>query len=137
MVDSIDQLIFSLDEKEFKELQPEVLITFGGMIVSKKIKQFLRSLSTQTPLEHIDATKSLKYLFLLDRIYSDVSQCFFYCLQSGLVQKGNGNYQQQWLRFRDHKRRKHQEYLADSDHSDFKVFHQVLQSVPREFTIAN
>ena len=39
VVDSIDQLIFSLNESEFKELQPEVLITFGGMMISKKIKQ--------------------------------------------------------------------------------------------------
>ena len=43
VVDAIDQLIFSLNESEFEELQPDVLITFGGMIISKKIKQFLRS----------------------------------------------------------------------------------------------
>ena len=34
-INSIDQLIFSLDKNQFKELQPEILITFGGMIVSR------------------------------------------------------------------------------------------------------
>ncbi|MFT5762414.1 MAG: 2-succinyl-5-enolpyruvyl-6-hydroxy-3-cyclohexene-1-carboxylate synthase, partial [Polaribacter sp.] len=41
-INSIDKLIFPFSEEEFKALQPEVLLTFGGMVVSKKIKQFLR-----------------------------------------------------------------------------------------------
>ena len=128
MVDSIDQLIFSLDKNEFKELQPEVLITFGGMIVSKKIKQFLR---VYPPKHHwnIDAKKALNTFFCLTELIPMSPSTFFKAF-NGLVQKGNGNYQQQWLRFRDEKRSKHQEYLANSTHSDFKVFQQVLQSVP-------
>ena len=38
---SIDKIIAPLTDKEFKDLQPEILITFGGMIVSKKIKQYI------------------------------------------------------------------------------------------------
>ena len=40
---AIDQLIAPLDKKEYKALQPELLLTFGGMIVSKKIKAFLEN----------------------------------------------------------------------------------------------
>ena len=36
---SIDQLIAPLSEEEQQELQPDILVTFGGLIVSKKIKQ--------------------------------------------------------------------------------------------------
>ena len=39
---SIDQLIAPLKANEFKALQPELLLTFGGLIISKKIKAFLR-----------------------------------------------------------------------------------------------
>ena len=46
---SIDQLIAPLTEDEKKALQPDVLLTFGGMIVSKKIKAFLRKFQ---PKEH-------------------------------------------------------------------------------------
>ena len=38
---SIDQLISPLDSTDFETLQPDLLLTFGGMIVSKKIKTFL------------------------------------------------------------------------------------------------
>ncbi|MFT5438135.1 MAG: 2-succinyl-5-enolpyruvyl-6-hydroxy-3-cyclohexene-1-carboxylate synthase, partial [Ulvibacter sp.] len=46
---AIDQLIASLNDNEFQDLRPEILLTFGGMVVSKKIKAFLREYS---PLEH-------------------------------------------------------------------------------------
>ncbi|MGC1204554.1 MAG: 2-succinyl-5-enolpyruvyl-6-hydroxy-3-cyclohexene-1-carboxylic-acid synthase, partial [Flavobacteriaceae bacterium] len=39
---SIDQIIAPLTEAQQKELQPDILITFGGLIVSKKIKTLLR-----------------------------------------------------------------------------------------------
>jgi len=39
-INSIDTLITPFDDCDFKELEAEVLITFGGMIVSKRIKAF-------------------------------------------------------------------------------------------------
>ena len=52
-----------------KNLQPEVLITFGGMIISKKIKQFLRKYQ---PKHHwnIDEKKATNTFFCFNRIYS-------------------------------------------------------------------
>src|SRR5690606_38564183 len=41
-VNKIDVLITSFSEEDFKTLQPDLLITFGGMVVSKRIKTFLR-----------------------------------------------------------------------------------------------
>ena len=38
----IDQLIAPLTNKELKEFRPEILITIGGMIISKKIKAIFR-----------------------------------------------------------------------------------------------
>ena len=39
----IDTIITPFKEKDFLAFQPEVLITFGGMIVSKRIKALLRT----------------------------------------------------------------------------------------------
>ena len=38
-IKSIDNLIFNLTKEEFSDLQPDLLLTFGGLIVSKKIKK--------------------------------------------------------------------------------------------------
>ncbi|KGL63098.1 2-succinyl-5-enolpyruvyl-6-hydroxy-3-cyclohexene-1-carboxylic-acid synthase [Polaribacter sp. Hel1_85] len=127
-INSIDQLIFSLDENQFEALKPEVLITFGGMIVSKKIKQFLRKYQ---PKHHwnIDAKKAVDTFFCLSEFIQTNPVDFFFNFSKCISEK-ESEYQQKWLQFRDEKRVKHQQYLSKSVHSDFKVFEQILESVP-------
>ncbi|MCI2227791.1 2-succinyl-5-enolpyruvyl-6-hydroxy-3-cyclohexene-1-carboxylic-acid synthase [Polaribacter sp. MSW13] len=127
-INSIDQLIFSLDENQFKDLQPEVLITFGGMIVSKKIKQFLRK---YPPKHHwnIDEKKAMNTFFCLAEFIQIKPVDFFSNFKMSIAAK-ESNYQQKWLQIRDDKRVKHQEYLSKVAHSDFKVFEQIIKSVP-------
>ncbi|AUC22625.1 2-succinyl-5-enolpyruvyl-6-hydroxy-3-cyclohexene-1-carboxylic-acid synthase [Polaribacter sejongensis] len=127
-VNSIDQLIFSLDDKQFEDLKPEVLITFGGMIVSKKIKQFLRK---YPPKQHwnIDEKKAVNTFFCLSEFIQIKPLDFFSKFNRTIIKK-ESNYQQKWLKIRDEKRIKHQEYLSRATHSDFKVFEQVVESVP-------
>ncbi len=127
-INSIDQLIFSLNDTQFKELQPEVLITFGGMIVSKKIKQFLRKYQ---PIHHwnIDEQKATNTFFCLSEFIQTKPVDFFTNFRKH-ISKIDADYQQKWLLFRDEKRVKHQHYLEKATHSDFKVFEQVLETVP-------
>ncbi len=126
-IDSIDQLIFSLDEPQFRELQPDVLITFGGMIVSKKVKQFLRNYQ---PKHHwnIDEKKATNTFFCLSEFIQIKPVDFFSKFNTSIIKK-ESNYQPKWLKIRDAKREKHQQFLAETKHSDFKVFEQVLESV--------
>ena len=53
----IDLLISNESEAFFKTLQPELLITFGGLVVSKRIKKFLRTYPPNTHI-HIDPKKA-------------------------------------------------------------------------------
>lgn len=128
VVDAIDQLIFSLSDAEFKALQPEVLITFGGMVISKKVKQFLRK---YPPKHHwdIDSKKATNTFFCLTEFIQQDPIAFFETFHKQ-VNKVATDYQQKWLRLRDEKRAKHHGYLSTIEHSDFKVFEQVLESIP-------
>jgi 2-succinyl-5-enolpyruvyl-6-hydroxy-3-cyclohexene-1-carboxylate synthase len=130
VVDSIDQLVFSLDERQFKELQPEVLITFGGMIISKKIKQFLR---LYQPKHHwdIDEKKATNTFFSLTEFIQQKPSDFFLAFNNS-TQKVTSDYQKKWLSFRDEKRVKHQQYLDQIGHSDFKAFELILKSIPED-----
>jgi len=129
-INSIDQLIFSLSDDEFKELQPDILITFGGMIVSKRIKQFLRKYQ---PKHHwnIDEKKATNTFFCLTEFIQTKPVDFFANFDK-FIQTSESGYQPKWLQVRDEKRTKHTEYLLKIKHSDFKVFEQVLESVPRD-----
>lgn len=129
-INAIDQLIFSLGDDEFKELQPDILITFGGMIVSKRIKRFLRDYQ---PKHHwnIDEKKATNTFFCLSEFIQTKPVDFFTKFNS-IISKKQSNYQPKWLAIRDKRRQKHAEYLASIEHSDLKVFEQVLESIPKE-----
>lgn len=127
-INSIDQLIFSLDDDGFNALQPDILLTFGGMIVSKKIKKFLR---TYQPKHHwnIDEKKAMNTFFCLSEFIQTNPVDFFKRFNAIIEIKANG-YRDHWLAIRDEKREKHSSYMETVSHSDFKVFKQVLEALP-------
>ncbi len=126
-INSIDQLIFPLSEEQLEGLKPEVLITFGGMIVSKKIKQFLRK---QQPNHHwhIDALKSINTFHCLSE-YINENPVDFLPKLTGLSLL-DSDYQQKWLSAKEKRASKHKEYLNQAPFSDLKAFEQVLESIP-------
>ncbi len=129
-INSIDQLIFSLDKNQLKQLQPEVLITFGGMIVSKKIKQFLR-FNQPTHHWHLDEQKAIDTFHCLTEFVQQNPTVFLSEINNKTIRK-ESDFQQIWLNIRNQKREKHQGYLSNGPHSDLKVFEQVLKSIPKE-----
>lgn len=64
----IDKLLFPLDQNQEKELVPDILISVGGALISRKLKEFLRRnpprlshLSFNNSDNIIDCFKSLNY----------------------------------------------------------------------------
>jgi 2-succinyl-5-enolpyruvyl-6-hydroxy-3-cyclohexene-1-carboxylate synthase len=127
-INAIDQLIFSLEDEEFKELQPDILITFGGMIVSKRIKKFLRSYQ---PKHHwnIDEKKAMNTFFCLTE-FIQTKPVDFFSKFNNIISKRESDYQPKWLAIRDRRREKHAEYLSQIKHSDLKVYEQIIESIP-------
>ncbi len=132
-IHAIDQLIFPLSSDSLGELQPDVLLTFGGMIVSKKIKQFLRK---QQPKHHwhIDAHKSVDTFHCLTEFVQVKPEVFLSKLNASSISV-ESNYQSKWLSEKVKRAEKHNEYLSQIDFSDLKAFELVLKSVPEETNV--
>lgn len=127
-INSIDKLIAPLGAHELENLKPDLLITIGGMIVSKKIKAFLR---TFPPAAHWHVGKYEAY----DTFFSLKGQVrnspdYFLERISGSVNAQQSGYQSDWLKIKEKHAQKHQTYLGQIPFSDFKVFDAVLTSVP-------
>src|SRR5690554_5350107 len=75
-ISCIDQLITSLSEEEFKELQPNILLTMGGMVVSKRIKAFLRKFKPETHW-HVDEKKAYDTYGCLTEHFKMSAKSFF------------------------------------------------------------
>jgi 2-succinyl-5-enolpyruvyl-6-hydroxy-3-cyclohexene-1-carboxylate synthase len=127
-IDSIDQLIFSLSDTEFQELKPDILITFGGMIISKRIKKFLRDYQ---PKEHwnIDARKATNTFLCLSE-FIQIKPVDFFSHFNEFIRPLKSDYQPKWIAFRDERREKHVAYLKSMKYSDFSVFEQALNAIP-------
>ena len=80
-VDAIDSLIAPLEqngESAFEEIQPDLLITLGGMVISKKAKNFLRKFPPKQHW-HINSKKAYNtYYVLSDHVKLDPQEFFDY-----------------------------------------------------------
>ncbi|AUC15638.1 2-succinyl-5-enolpyruvyl-6-hydroxy-3-cyclohexene-1-carboxylic-acid synthase [Tenacibaculum sp. SZ-18] len=127
-INSIDKLISKLDESDFKELQPELLVTFGGMIVSKRIKQFLRKYQPSHHW-HIDGIKEMNTYFCLSEFIQENPVRFFENFMKQ-VEKTASNYKEYWLSEKRSRNIKHKDFLATAEYSDLKVVESVLNKIP-------
>ncbi len=125
---SIDKIIAPLHEEDFKKLQPDILLTFGGLIVSKKIKAFLR---THKPREHwhIDVNKANDTFFSLSKFIKTTPNYFFSKVFSK-VSTVESNYKSIWETVKQHRRIRHTEYLKAIEFSDFMAFNSILKFIP-------
>lgn len=130
-VNSIDNLIFNLSDEEFKALQPDILLTFGGLIVSKKIKQFLRKYKPKQHW-HVNELRALDTYFALNKHLKIDSHTFFSNFCKLVTYNENSSYEKTWIGYRNHTDEKHKEYLKIAPYSDLKVFEAVLNSLPEE-----
>ena len=126
-INSIDQLIFRFSDADFDAFKPEVLLTFGGMVVSKKIKQLLRK-SPPKHHWHVDELQSINTYHCLTEYIKESPLDFLPNLLKHEFAKSN--YQQKWLSEKEKRAARHKKYVNEVSFSDLKVFEQVLESIP-------
>ncbi len=130
---AIDQLIAPLEEEEFKRLQPEILLTFGGMVVSKKIKAFLRNYPPKAHW-HVDPKKAFDTYFVLDHHFKvSINNFLDEFLPS--PKPLNSDYKNEWFAIRQHRALKHNEYEGGIPFSDFKVFSEIFKELPQKIQL--
>ncbi|WP_179006831.1 2-succinyl-5-enolpyruvyl-6-hydroxy-3-cyclohexene-1-carboxylate synthase [Winogradskyella forsetii] len=126
----IDKIIAPLDETDFKALQPEVLLTFGGLIVSKKIKAFLRAYKPEHHW-HVSLSKANDTFFSLDKHIKLRPNTFLSAFLPQVTHHTKSNYKATWLAVRQKRRKLQAEYLETLPFSDFTVFNSVLKRIPK------
>ena len=128
---SIDKLIAPLTESDFKNLQPDILLTFGGLIVSKKIKAFLR---TYQPKKHwhIGEHKANDTFFCLDKHLEIQPNAFFENFLPKITHFVKSDYKPIWEKVRLKRSKKHDDYLKEIPFCDFKVFDNILKNIPND-----
>lgn len=124
----IDPVLEALPKNEKASFTPELIVTIGGEIVSKKIKAFFRTNKPKAhwhvdvSSDHVDTYKSLTKVIPLDAaeflsVIKDVPQ-----MKSGFRDK--------WLGVYAEAKKLRGRVLQESPYCDLTVFHEALQSLP-------
>ncbi|WP_350291724.1 2-succinyl-5-enolpyruvyl-6-hydroxy-3-cyclohexene-1-carboxylic-acid synthase [uncultured Croceitalea sp.] len=135
---SIDSIIFPIEKsndkvKLFEELKPDILLTFGGLVVSKKIKAFLR---THKPKHHwhVDEVKAYDTYFSLSHHFKTNPNKFLKFLLFN-NQGCKSNYFKKWHAVKLKYESRRADYLTEIPFSDFFVFNQLLASIPKNYQV--
>lgn len=126
---NIDTIITPFKEKEFLAFQPDILITFGGMIVSKRIKSFLRGHKPQYHW-HINPLRAYNTFGSMPHHFETYPNDFFNQILP-FTKTVPSDYFQKGQAIKKLRKSKHQKYLDKIPFSDLKAFEIILQSLPK------
>ena len=125
----IDRVITSFSDVEINKFQPDLLINFGGPLVSKKIKSFLRD---NSPKKHWFVGKEETFIDTFKSLSSHINlspDSFFEDILPFLSEKESG-YAKEWKGRDQLCDLAHDSYLQKTEWSDLKVFETILSVVP-------
>jgi len=134
---NIDRVIIPIEKQNnsdeiFQSLAPDLLITIGGMVVSKKIKSLLRSYRGVSHF-HVGTDRSLDTYYLgVQQLKFDLNS-FFGDLTSSFDSKAN--YQDQWLQLARQRDISHKTFFANSPFSDLSVYDKIIRAIPKNYLL--
>ncbi|UOE40927.1 2-succinyl-5-enolpyruvyl-6-hydroxy-3-cyclohexene-1-carboxylic-acid synthase [Chryseobacterium suipulveris] len=129
----IDRYIYNFTEEDFKTYAPELLITVGQNVVSKKVKQFLRKAKPKNHW-HIDEVWQPDTFFSLTEKIETTPENFFAKLLN-VAKLEPQPFFNLWDVLRDKKDLKHKEYCLLTNFSDFKFFELLSYKTPENVNL--
>lgn len=135
---SIDSIIAPIEKsvrhaEDFKALQPDILLTFGGMIVSKKIKAFLRNYPPGQHW-HVDSKKANDTFFKLSHHFKTHFNIFLKEFLP-LTKEVQSNYHEYWKARRERYTQKRATYLKEIPFTDLQAFGAIISGIPNGYQV--
>jgi 2-succinyl-5-enolpyruvyl-6-hydroxy-3-cyclohexene-1-carboxylate synthase len=132
-VNHIDRIITPFTSKEFFAFQPEIVVTFGGMVVSKRIKAFLRKYKPEHHW-HIDPLRAYNTFDSLTKHFECNPNEFFQQFLP-FTKDVLSEYNKSFAKIKSQRQKKHEQYLASAPYSDFTVFGKIIPALPKDIQL--
>ena len=136
-INNIDSIITPFSTTDYEHFRPDILVTFGGMIVSKRIKAMLRK---HQPDEHwhVDELRAYNTFDVYPEHFEMTPNRFFDQLRA-VSKSVDSNYSAAFADIKKLREKRTKEYLAKILFSDFKAFQQIIDSLPKDsmFQVSN
>jgi 2-succinyl-5-enolpyruvyl-6-hydroxy-3-cyclohexene-1-carboxylate synthase len=128
-ISNIDTIITPFTESDFEDFCPDILVTFGGMIVSKRIKAFLRKYKPKQHW-HIDPLRAYDTFGVLTQHFQVNPNSFFEAFLP-LTTAVESGYFAKIEKIKALRKVKQESYLEKIPYSDFLVFDSIIRTLPQ------
>lgn len=125
----IDRMITPFTRKDFLAFQPEIVLTFGGMIISKRLKAFLRTFKPEHHW-HVDPLRAYDTFGSLNKHFETSANDFFRQFLP-FTKKVLSDYAKQKTRLMARREKHHLAFLEKAPYSDLTVFSKIVQALPK------
>lgn len=129
----IDRYIFNFSEEDYRAYAPDLLITVGQNVVSKKVKQFLRK-AQPTQHWHIDKHWHPDTYFALTERVKAAPEVFFQQLLS-VARLEPHSYFNLWTNLKDKADHRHTQFLPKVPFSDFLAMSYLSKAIPQDYHV--
>lgn len=129
-ITTIDKLLSSIPEGRGQTYAPDLLVTFGGSLVSKMIKQFIKS---YPPKEHWNINQGPFLVDTFSALTRQIDATPSYLLGRMAEQataKNAAEYSQLWHKLEEEAEAAKQKYIDSIPWSDLKAFSVLLPEIP-------
>ncbi len=129
-VHCIDRTITSFIEDEQELYQPDLLITIGGAVVSKKMKKYLRE---NQPKNHWKIGTHFPFMDTYQSLTTSIPMdpnSFFDLMLEEKLERDLSRYGEQWKQLDYLAKDQHDAFLSTAPYSDLTVFDFILDAVP-------
>jgi len=125
----IDRVIEGVSNANEADLKPDLLVTFGGAVVSKRIKGLLRKWQ---PEQHWNIDAGQRHYDTYQSLTHDiaVSPEVFFAQIAASVKPGESMYGAAWRMVNDRTLQRHDAILNDTPWCDLKASEIILQRIP-------
>ncbi|HFB62215.1 MAG TPA: 2-succinyl-5-enolpyruvyl-6-hydroxy-3-cyclohexene-1-carboxylic-acid synthase, partial [Bacteroidetes bacterium] len=128
-VDEIDNLIAEIPEEEYPTIRPDLLITFGSAIVSKKIKKLLRKYPAKNHWHLSPSGEKRDTYFCLTDTVAVHAETFLSEREKELSATQSG-YRHFWQQHKKRVKQKRTAFLEKTGWCDLKVYEILFREIP-------
>lgn len=137
---NIDRVISYMSEEDKCSMKPDIVITFGGALVSRFVKQYLREYNP-TEHWHIGITDNIIDCFQSLTMRIDTHPNVFFQQINSISHDINttsySSYQRKWLEIANKAESSHDKYIANCNWSDLKAFSIILPNLSGDLHLSN
>lgn len=133
-IQHIDSIIFNLNQHQINILSPDLLITIGQNVISKKIKLFLRNSHIKNHW-HLDNNWFPNTYFCLTKKINLSTTFFLNELINKIPVNNIFKYQKIWIQLEKKRILNHINFIKKISFSDLKVYDILSKKIPKKYII--